>query len=197
MLEIETKLQLPDGFDAAQILRDPWLLDLIDTPFVETQHRAIYYDTADGLLAQRKWALRVRREGDVYRVALKTGTENIDIRNEWQCEATEIAGALPKLAALGAPAEGLQVEELLPICEINFTRTHGVIILGVLSAELAIDIGEIIIGTKFAPICELELELLSGDVTKLQALTGIFIARYGLARQPLSKLERALSIRNE
>ncbi len=195
-LEIESKLRLPSPALAQAILCDRWLLALCATPLTTTPHHAVYYDTPNADLRLRRWSLRLRSEGDATVATCKAPAPQSLTRNEWQCTADNLTAALPQLVALGAPVQLTQCEPFVEVCTIQFERTHAVVEQGDLRAELAVDIGTICAGAHTEPVCELELELLQGDLPQLQALSDSFCRRYDIEPLPQSKLARAWALRD-
>lgn len=195
-LEIESKLALPSAAMAADIVADSWVRSLAAGPWQQMDILAVYYDTPDGALQRRHCGLRVRREGTITRVAMKMPSPQELTRYEWQCEAQSLADALPLLAAQGAPVDGLELAQLQPLYTIDFTRTYLELTVDDISVELALDDGIITVGEHTKPLRELELELKSGDSGALHAVTEAFMARFGLAVEPRSKLQRAQAMRD-
>ena len=132
-----------------------------------------YFDTPDYDLREGGMSLRVRRSGTrfIQTVKSRQGASLFD-RNEWE---TDIPGDSPVPEAWA----GTPVEELLsgtpgavlgPVFVTDVVRTvqecsrDGTVI------EAALDHGEIVAGEQREPICELELELKSGDPRALFAL---------------------------
>ena len=62
------------------------------------------------------------------------------------------------------------------------------------TAELAIDSGILLGGGKEAPLCEVELELKSGDPKAMTAFMEQVAAQYGLVPEPHSKFRRAKAL---
>lgn len=162
----------------------------------ELEMSTTYFDTAAGDLSARKWALRIRRENDNAVVTLKTPGEGLT-RGEWEYASSSLGGAGDKLAELGAPDE---VRELLkkgvvPVCGASFFRKAVALRFADGStAELALDLGLLTKGTKQAPLCEVELELKSGEPTAMLALAEKLEQTYGLTKEALGKFPRAMAL---
>ena len=161
--------------------------------------QATYYDTPDNLLHQRKWTLRLRREG--YRSVAAFKTQNLSddagffTRSEWQCTVENIEDAIPILIEQGAPRElksVLKGKPLEPCCGADFERRSVCLYMdeGV-RIEMAGDYGVLTGGAREMPICELELELLYGDAGSLPPLCQQLMTDYGLKEETRSKYERA------
>lgn len=200
--EIEMKLSVPDREILDQVLSDPELLQYTKDEFLTRKMRATYFDTPQNDLHQRKWTLRLRREGDRNVVAFKTANRSDDAgfftRGEWQCTVDSIEDAIPLLIDQGAPRElksVLKGKALSPCCGAEFERRSVCLYLddGV-RIEMAGDYGKLFGGGKEAPICELELELLYGDAGSLLPLCDQLMTAYGLTDEKRSKYQRARAL---
>lgn len=160
----------------------------------EFQMETVYYDTPSGSLSARRYTLRRRLENGVSVCTLKTPAG--DARNEWETENVFIESAVPQLIALGAPAElqELVKEGLSPICGAKFTRLAKTIPItdGVL--EMALDYGYLFAGDRKTPLCEVELELKSGDRKSFDLFVWSVSGEFLLKEEPESKFARALKL---
>ena len=154
-----------------------------------------YFDTADSALSARKMTLRLRRENDTTICTLKTPLPD-GSRGEWECEAATIAAGCETLLTLGAPAElavltatGLQIA-----CGARFTRYATEVPTADGTAELALDSGVLLGGSKEIPLCEVEIELKTGSDTAAQALANAIAAEFNLQEEPRSKFQRASAL---
>ena len=139
---------------------------------------------------------RLRMENDRSVITVKTPGEG-HTRGEWACESEYLDEALPKLAALGAPAEigTLDPEQLLPVCGAAFTRITAPLQLSEQTrCAVCGDLGTLTGGEKTQLLCELELELTDGSEQELAAFAKQLMDKYHLAEQPLSKLQRARAL---
>ena len=163
--ELELKLAVNDLHLLDCILCSPDVRSRMDSGFTYLQTESTYFDTPDGKLAARRWALRLRKLGRQSIVTVKTPGEGL-ARGEWETEAEYLEDAVPKLVSRGAPAELadiLKTGALAPVCGTKFTRIRALLHLDGCVCELAGDIGELSRGARRAPLCELELELKEGD----------------------------------
>ncbi len=200
--EIETKLTVPNPEILDKIMADPDLTQYMKDDY-ETRHmHSTYYDTADGILGQRKWTLRLRNEGGHQVAAFKTANMSDDsgffTRNEFQCNADNIIDAIPLLIDQGAPRELkslLKDSALIPVCGAEFDRKAAYLFMddGV-RIEMAADRGRLYAGDWEEPICELELELLYGDVASLPPLCNQLMETYDLKEESRSKYQRAKAL---
>lgn len=202
--EIELKLHMPAGA-AESLLRAPALSG--GNPRTVRLH-AIYFDTPDRLLQRQNMALRLRRSGREWVQSLKAADVSaggISSRPEWESPARMVRGQpridlkrlqqtpLPRLLAKHSASGRLQ-----PVFTTRVLRTVWDLTFKGSRIEVAMDRGRIESqrdGRRVTdPICELELELLEGQVEDLIALA-LRIAGRGpeaLALVPLtaSKAER-------
>ena len=87
------------------------VLTAIDGAFpggVAMEMETAYYDTPTGAISARRYTLRRRLENGISVCTLKTPAGNA--RGEWETECEDIAAAIPKLIAMGAPGD---LEELV------------------------------------------------------------------------------------
>lgn len=200
--EIEMKLSVPDRQTLLEVLNDPELTQYMKDDYHTRHMRSTYYDTADGVLSQRKWTLRLRDEGGNLVAAFKTANTSDDIgfftRNEWQCNTDSIENAIPMLIEQGAPQELatlLKDAPLREVCGAEFDRTAAYLFMDDgIRIELAGDYGMLFAGDKQEPICELELELLYGDAGSLPPLCSQLLGDYGLHEEKRSKYQRAKAL---
>jgi len=136
---------------------------------------AHYHDDSEGLLRTAGWALRARREGAEL-VATAKGPEQ---DRHGVAARPEINAVIEQLPGPGEPLPGSLVAALLEaglsidywpgvqwVTEIKRTFVD-VGLPGGGTAELAIDHGRVYSGKRSHPVCELELELRSGQAAEL------------------------------
>lgn len=152
-----------------------------------------YFDTADGALATRMITLRLRKENCVCICTLKTPLPDGN-RGEWECHATEIEAGLTQLIREGAPAEIALLTKtgLLPVCGAKFTRLATQVDTADGTAELALDKGVLLGGSKEMPLCEIEVELKTGSETAALAFAHRLAEKHGLIPEKRSKFRRAM-----
>lgn len=153
-----------------------------------------YYDTPTGAMSARRYTLRRRLENRSSVCTLKTPAG--DARGEWKVECEDIISAIPKLIAMGAPAEleALTKEGLVHICGAKFTRLAKLITLPECTVEIALDKGILLGGGKTEPLCEAEVELKDGKTAACDAFGKELAERFGLAVEEKSKFARALAL---
>ena len=154
-----------------------------------------YYDTPDAKLGALRWTLRRRFENGVSVCTVKTPLAGGG-RNEFEVECDDILDAIPRLMAMGAPAElaTFTADGVEEVCAARFTRMAGKILLDAAEAELALDKGELLGGGNVLPFVEVEVELKSGDLEAVNAYAEALARRFDLRPEPKSKFKRALTL---
>lgn len=154
-----------------------------------------YYDTPAGDLSPWRWTLRRRFENGRSVCTVKTPAPG-GARGEWELEMEDIRDAIPELCKLGAPAELLSLTAggVIQVCGARFTRLAGQVKVDGCVLELALDNGVLLGGGRTAPLCEVEVELKSGDEAAAVAYARELAQRFGLVPQPKSKYRRALEL---
>lgn len=173
--ELELKLELSEDA-VSQFLSLEWFHS---HPANERQPdqilENIYFDTPDLLLLKVKAALRIRKSGHDYLQTLKTkGTSvgGLHQRGEWEfhigtCSPDEPVTPPPALQPDRFPSDvwpvDLDVNQLIPVFETNFTRSCWVWSSPNGSRiEVVLDRGHVVSGDQSTPLTEIELELLEG-----------------------------------
>ena len=176
----------------------PQILSAIDEAFSGEKNllemETTYYDTPTGALSARHYTLRRRLENGVSVCTLKTPAGSARAEFELCCQSIEQAVA--ELPFLGCPADFAQIaqEGIVPVCGAKFTRIAKTVSLPEGSVELALDQGILMGGGKEIPLCEVEVELKSGDVRMCDMFARMLAARFGLQIQKHSKFRRALAL---
>ncbi|ALR78109.1 hypothetical protein AO703_18035 [[Enterobacter] lignolyticus] len=156
----------------------------------------IYYETADSWLRRHDMGLRIRGHNGQYEMTMKIAGRvvgGLHQRPEYNIALEKPELALEKLPAGvwpdGALPAGLS-EQVGPLFSTDFHREKWLVQQGESRIEIALDLGEVKAGAHHEPICELELELLSGRVDDVLALSAQLLD-LGLLRQgSLSKAAR-------
>ncbi|MEM5315923.1 CYTH domain-containing protein [Paraburkholderia sp. JHI869] len=204
-IEREIKLALPrDQVDAA--------LRLFETRAGKPGHAIrlenIYFDTPALALARAKSALRLRRAPEGWLQTFKTvgvAQNGLHARHEWEMpvagEALEIDKLLHECDEAGvSTALSGAAANLIPLFRTDFTRTLWTLEVDGAQVEAAIDQGEVTADvngeTRRTPICEIEIELKSGDEAVLHTLAAeLAKALPGLAPDDISKAQRGYKLR--
>ena len=160
----------------------------------EISMETVYYDTPTGALSSRRYTLRRRLENGVSVCTLKAPAG--DARGEWETENVFIENAIDDLIASGAPGELKQLvqEGLFPVCGAKFTRLTKTIVLENFVAELALDHGYLFGSDRKEPLCEVELELKSGDKEHFDRYVQRIAKAFALEEEKTSKFARALQL---
>jgi len=203
--EIELKLALiaTDSRSLAALLAGCGPLQAVK-PTRQSLH-SVYFDTPDQTLRQRRAALRIRRVGKGVKTAriqtLKTSCENdsaLSSRGEWEAN---IPGDNLSLSALLNTAwpqidhDGSLFAALAPSFATVFERTKWMVTAQDGSViEVAFDLGEVQAGGQSSVICELELELRSGDPMSLFTLAQQLAEQVAVVPLSQSKAERGYAL---
>ena len=190
-VETEIKLSLPPRA-AARLARHPLLAG---SKPLRQRLLNTYYDTPDLHLQRERIAVRYRRKGRQWLLTVKSAAPSaggLARRNEW--EVPGLPGEFDfshvddkKLRHL---LEALR-PELVPAFTTDFTRNAWIVEAQAgVRIELALDRGRIEADGRQAPICEVELELLEGDVAALFATASALQDDLPLHPEVASKAER-------
>jgi len=159
-----------------------------------------YYDTPDARLSRAACALRIRQKGDAFEQTLKTRGDNqggLTRRREWNWPLPSGSLDLQLLASeevqLCWPAD-VAVKDLIPLFATNFERRRWLWQDGDNKVELVLDRGAVIADSKQQPLCELELELLSGEPACLWQLAQQLCQQLPLWISDISKAERGFAL---
>lgn len=180
--EIELKFALtPDA--VARLLAGPF--EGVDGKATNST----YFDTPDRAALKAGYALRLRKVGRKWVQTVKGGGAAAVARFE---DERPVAGGALDLEALreGPLAEAFDLDALAPLFETRVRRRTREVEIDGTRIELALDQGEIVAGAAQEAICELELELKSGDPAALFKQARHLAEGGGLAISLASKAER-------
>ncbi|MGV2981865.1 CHAD domain-containing protein [Camelimonas sp. ID_303_24] len=170
-------------------------------PAETTQLEATYFDTPDNILLRRKWALRVRRgKAGAYVMTLKTpgadDTSGAFGRNEWNAPVGSPDLDREQLAAWLVRVGGQDVDlsALRPLFSTLVTRQTQRLHTPDGIVEIAADSGEIVSGGRSAPICEIEMELVSGAPAVIFELAEALTREHALRLAIRSKAARGYDL---
>lgn len=154
-----------------------------------------YYDTRDGALARRHYTLRRRMENGQSVCTLKTPAGELG-RGEYACVCPDIEKAIPELCKLSGVSELSDItrDGVVPVCGARFLRIAKTLELEGCTVELALDEGSLTGGGREIPLCEVEVELLSGSREAACAYARALAVRFGLQQEAYSKFRRALAL---
>jgi triphosphatase len=171
-----------------------------------------YYDTQDNALRQWDMGLRSRTSlfdsGDGWsEQTIKLAGQDIGglhQRPEHTIKFDHAQGVFadltkfdPKIWPEGFVAEAIQIK-LDKVFETHFKRQIWLVTLpdGTV-VECVLDQGEVIAGDRCQPICEIELEIVSGQVDEIFALAQYLCSKIGLKLGSLSKAARGYMLASE
>ena len=174
------------------------ILDAVAAEFGEFTAIAMettYFDTPEHALSARHITLRRRMENSICVCTVKTPLAD-GSRGEWELEWIQTATMVEALIRSGAPAELAELTKngISPVCGAKFTRLARTVTGDGWALEIALDRGVLTGGGKEIPLCELEVELKSGDDAAAIAFAEALAAKYHLQPQPKSKFRRAKAL---
>lgn len=199
-VECEIKLKVPDRGLLEKVMKElTSQAGIVDGEQHVENLETTYFDTADSRLRQNKLVYRIRKSNAGFTADIKnegTYDDGVSFRNEWsralESDTPDI-GAFADLHLEYDLAEILSGEELVPILKTSFKRTSAMVTAPDGSVyELAADRGFITAGDRKEELCELELELKSGAVSKLREAAEVCCSKYGLEHEEKSKYLRGL-----
>jgi len=204
-MEIEMKYGIGDKEIAKSIWEDEYLLSIEEKDSREKVYmKASYFDTDDYILSKNDIAFRVRMEGTRIVASLKWNGASVDglhTRGEINVPVNdETCFIMPNPdifieSDIGRDMIALvQGKPLHSLLETRFLRSRVRIDTGKSICEVAIDEGEIITDFGSLPICELEIELFSGDQDDVVRVGKYLADKYQLKAEDRSKYARGLKL---
>ena len=158
---------------------------------------SIYFDTDRRELAAGEMALRLRRARGRWVQALKAGQSGLGgmhARDEWEFERPDASVDLALFAAtpLAALAQPERLHERLgEVFRVEATRSKWVVEPAAGSRlEVVLDEGHVVRGTRRAPFCEVEIEVLAGDAQPAFDLALGLMETAPLRPSPVTKAQR-------
>jgi len=190
--EVELKLTLP-SVAVEHFLQDSELTGYQGDPLILDNQ---YFDSDDLLLNQSHAALRIRKSQHGYQQTLKNKGSSIaglHVRGEWEYDIPS-----PELNWDLFPSD-IQIdkkvqESIKPLFKTDFTRHVWMIDYNQSLIELVLDQGTISATGRNKPLCEVELELKSGDANDLFTLALQLASRHPLVPCDISKAERGYKL---
>ena len=192
--EIELKLQLSPK-SAAKLAHHPLLAKL---PAQRQRLLNTYFDTPKLELHERRIAVRFRKKGWQWLCTVKSAepaSGGLAMRSEWETQATP--GTFDFSHVDNPEFRSFleqRIDQLEPVFTTDFKRQIWEVPFGESLIELAIDRGHIESRGKRLPICEIELELLSGKVDDIFWLTRQLQGDLHLHPAIASKAERGYNL---
>ena len=217
-METEVKIAFDSPEELLAIINEEWFNDycLDEASPVRYTLDNTYYDTPDRILSERGAVCRVRYYKDIdsdekFEHTVKFGGKvdnGLYQRYEWNVKTSEKLFNVSnfKMSAtrqedpseiLEEALEGVDDDNLNPLCRTVFERTIYTFGYGDSIMEACFDVGRIEAGNKSCDICELELELSSGDVVDLKDMADIIIENTSGRHFNESKFQRSLKLLDE
>jgi triphosphatase len=204
-MEIEMKYGIGDKETAKSIWEDEYLLSIEEKDSRERVYmKASYFDTDDYILSKNDIAFRVRMEGSRIVASLKCNGASVDglhTREEINVPVNdEACFIMPdpeifKESDIGRDMIALvQGKALHSLLETRFLRSRMRIDTGKSICEVALDEGEIVTDFGNLPICEMEIELFSGDQEDVIRIGKTLAEKYQLTAENRSKYARGLKL---
>lgn len=190
-LETEIKLALSPA-TTKRLSAHPMFADQLPQ---QLQLSNTYYDTPDWRLQKKRLAVRFRKKGDDWLLTIKRDAASpggLARRSEWEAPAQPGQFDFshvdsPKIRRF---LESLS-SELVPLFTTDFTRDLWLVTPSEnVRVEVAVDKGKIIAGKRQESICEVELELLEGEIGDLFQVALTLQNSLPLHPQISSKAER-------
>ena len=214
-METEVKLAFKSKEELMAVIEADWFadycLDVGDKEPVKLTNS--YYDTKDRDLLKKGTSVRVRlyedSEGSHYEHTVKFGgsvVNGLHQRYEWNVDSDSSEFDVDAFRAKAArgdddPEEILddalgdvKSEDLICLCSTYCERTIYTFGFGDSMMEASFDIGKISAGGKSEDICELEIELESGDVVDLKEMAQFIVDNTGAVPYDQSKYMRAIRL---
>ncbi len=195
-MAIETELKLRVTPEQLERLRRHAILKdyRIAKPVSRLFHN-IYFDTPELELHHRKMALRLRRVGGQWLQTLKGGGSvkaGLHQRDEFETPVARAALNFTVLSGEQLPAE--MREKLAPVFTTDFYRTTRMLDWQGAQIEVCMDHGEIKSLQRSTPICEVELELKSGEPRQLFELAEALLDIVPFELETVSKAEKGFRL---
>lgn len=195
-METEIELKLFVSQDYSNILQNK----ILESKVLQHSCRQLgntYFDTETNWLRVHDIGLRIRRYDEVYVQTVKTAGRVVaglhqrpEYNAEHTCNVPDLSLHPAEIWPDGKAIEELN-QELIPIFATDFVREQWLIAMPDGSqVEVAFDQGVVVAGDKDEPICEVELELKSGQTDALFTLARSLSESGGVRLGNLSKAAR-------
>lgn len=195
-METEIELKFFVSPDFSEILKRK----IADTKVLQSSCRELgntYFDTQDNWLRKHDIGLRIRCFDGVFVQTVKTAGRVVaglhqrpEYNAEHSCNLPDLELHPEDIWPQGKEIQTLQ-SELIPLFSTNFTREQWLVGMADGSQiEVAFDQGNVIAGDQAEPICEVELELKSGQADALFTLARTLSEEGGMRLGNLSKAAR-------
>ncbi len=213
-METEVKLAFKSKDELLSIINADWFADYcLDTSEKEPlKITNTYFDTPNRDFVKKGGSIRVRRylssEGERYEHTIKYGggvVNGLHQRYEWNIDSESDEFDINEFKKkshdqddpsdlLNEILEGIDIENIVPLCSMSMERIKYMFGCGDSMMEACFDYGTIEFGDKKELICELEIELESGDVVDLQDLAQFIVDNTSGVPFNESKFRRVLKL---
>lgn len=194
-MEFELKLEL-DSDECEHVRRAVMTRLQGDAAAQDVDMRSTYFDTADQALRRAGASLRLRQVEGITLQTVKIATEvKGGVSNPVEHEV-QVFKQRPQISAIPNKKARNTIEALIngsPLrkqFETNVTRTKLPLQNKQGAAELALDCGQVRTARRASDLCELELELKSGDAESLMEIASDVFADVPIRFSGMSKAER-------
>ncbi|WP_105902221.1 CYTH and CHAD domain-containing protein [Vibrio gangliei] len=195
-METEIELKFFVSPDFSDILKQK----IAETKVLQHSRKALgntYFDTADNWLRQHDIGLRIRQSDDVFVQTVKTSGRVVaglhqrpEYNAEHTCNEPDLSLHPEDIWPEGRDWQTLQ-QDIAPLFATNFEREQWLLSMSDGSQiEVAFDQGVVVSGEQQSPICEIELELKSGQTESLFTLARQLSDQGGMRLGNLSKAAR-------
>ena len=221
-METELKLSFPDPETLYAVTNEPWFLEAVEIRSVKTEeYENRYLDTKERVLEKSRTSMRIRHVlGQEYIHTVKTtpvailngASSETDTGLTSKCE-WNVSTDRPEfdvdlflkaakngkdpyeiLAAALVPVSGHKLET---VCKTAFKRHTVTADYHGSTVEICLDTGDCIASGRSCPICEMEIELISGEIAPLEEL-GLLIRNHTNCKPlAISKYARCLKLMRE
>lgn len=189
--EVELKLEIASE-DAATFEAS----GLIANSAKKVRQISTYFDTPEHDVANAGFSLRIRLSDKKRVQTIKADgavAAGLFVRSEWERAVEAATPVLDYTTPLPALL-GDKVDSIVPAFEVEIDRQTWNIDEGGSTIELVLDRGEVVAGKRRSPVCEIELELKSGDPAALFAFARRIDAVVPIRLGVLSKAERGYAL---
>lgn len=198
-MEIELKYAINSKETAARIWQDETLKKMEEPETRETVFmKATYFDTDDYDLCTNDMAYRIRCEGDRMIACLKWGGRSDGALHTREEINIPVMSTHPNPVTFEESDVGQDLirmidgKQLHPIMDMQIERRRFRIDTQNSLLEISLDSGLIVTEKGSAPICEVEIELFSGDQEDLLKVGRRLAEEYGIVSEKRSKFYRGL-----
>lgn len=198
-MEIELKYAINSKETAARIWEDEELKKMEEPQTRETVFmKATYFDTDDFALSRNDMAYRIRCEDDSMIACLKWGGKNEGALHTREEINIPVKDTKPNPVTFEESDVGRDMIRILdgrplhPIMDMQIERRRFRLDTQESLLEISIDNGQIVTDKGTSPICEVEIELFSGEQEDFLRVGERIAEKYGLVSEKRSKFYRGL-----